>query len=143
MPGVNPPVCINGRGLGRVLGVRLSIDLFLSRDGDSLFSALAFELLCNAKFAGVESSRVPSTTLLGEESTMRSLISECRPDCKSLDASLVAGVGAMEELGPDCGSAMVDADLGSARSTSRLCPVGVDDGAAARGPETCRCIRCW
>lgn len=143
MPGANPPVCINGRGFGRALGVWLSFGPFLGRDGDFRFSALAFELLCNAKIAGVESCRVPLITLLGIDFTMRSPISEFSPVCKGLDASPVAGVGAMEELGPDCGSAMVDADLGSARSTSRLCPAGVDDGVVARGAETCRCIRCW
>ena len=111
MPGVDPPVCINGKGLGRaLLSVWLSIDIFLGRDGDSLFSALALELSFKARFAGVESSRLPFTTLLGVESTMLSLISRFCPDCTGLDASPVAGVGAIEEDGPDCGSAMVDAD---------------------------------
>lgn len=110
MPGVDPPVCINGKGLGRALGVWLSIDIFLSRDGEIFLSALALELSCNARFAGVESSRLPFTTLLGVESTMLSLISVSRPDCTGLGASPVAGVGAIEEFGPDCGSAMVDAE---------------------------------
>lgn len=140
MPGADPPVCINGKGLGRALGVWLSVDIFLGRDGESFLVALALELSCIARFAGVEFNRLPFTTLLGVESTMISLISGFRPDCTSLDASPVAGVGAMEELGPDCGSAMVDADpRGSVRSTSRLCPAGVNAGVA----DICRCIRCW
>ncbi len=111
MPGVDPPVCINGKGLGRpLLGVWLSTDIFLGRDGESLFSALALEPSFKVRLAGVESSRLPFTTLLGVESTMLSLISGFCPDCTGLDASPVAGVGAIEEVGPDCGSAMVDAD---------------------------------
>ena len=141
MPGVDRPVCANGKGLGRALGVWLSIEIFPGRDGESFFSTLALEMSCNAKFAGLESSRLPFTTRLGVASTMRSLISVCRPDCTGLAASPVAGVGAIEEFGPDCGSTMVDADpCGSVRSTSRLCPTGVDDGVR---PDACRCIRCW
>ena len=41
---------------------------------------------------------------------MLSLISKSRPECADLDASPAAGVGAMEEFGPDCASAMVDAE---------------------------------
>ncbi len=111
MPGVDPPVCIKGKGLGRpLLGVWLSIDIFLGSDGESLFSALALEPSFKVRLAGVKSSRLPFTTLLGVESTMLSLISGFCPDCPGLDASPVAGVGAIEEVGPDCGSAMVDAD---------------------------------
>ena len=141
MPGVDPPVCTKGKGLGRALGVWLSIVIFPRRDGESFVSALALELSCKAKLAGLESSRLPFATRLGVASTMRSLISVCRPDCTGLAASPVAGVGAIEEFGPDCGSTMVDADpCGSVRSTSRLCPAGVDDGVR---PDACRCIRCW
>lgn len=105
-PGVDPPVCANGKGLGRAL----SIDIFPGRDGESFLSTLAFKLSCNAKFAGLEFVRVLFPTLLGVMSAMRSLISGFRPDVAALDASPVAGVGAIEELGPECGSAMVDAD---------------------------------
>ena len=101
MPGVIPPVCINGKGLRRAFVVWLSIDIFLGIDGESLFSALALELSCNARSAGVMSSRLPLTTLLGVESTMLSLISGFRSDCTGLDVSPVAGVGAIEEFGPD------------------------------------------
>lgn len=142
IPGVDPPVCMNGKGLGRALGVWLSIDIFLGRDGELVLSALALELSCNVRFAGVESNRLPFTILLGAESTMLSLISKFRPEYADLDASPAAGVGGIEEFGPDCASAMVDG--GSVRSTSRLCPAGVDDWVAARErPDTCRCIRCW
>lgn len=105
-PGVDPPVCANGKGLGRAL----SIDIFPGRDGKSFFSILALELSCNAKFAGLEFIRLLFPTLLGVASARRSLISGFRPDSTGLDASPVAGVGAIEELGPECGSAMVDAD---------------------------------
>ena len=101
MPGVIPPVCINGKGLGRAFVVWLSIDKFLGIDGELLFSALALELSCNARFAGVISSSLPFTTLLGVESPMLSPISGFRPDCTGLDVSPVAGVGAIEEFGPD------------------------------------------
>ena len=106
MPGVDPPVCANGKGLGRAL----SIDIFPGRDGESFFSTLALELSWNAAFAGLESSRLLFTILLGVASAMRSLISGFGPESTDLDASPVAGVGAIEELGPECGSAMVDAD---------------------------------
>ena len=106
-PGTDPPVCMKGKGLGRTLGVCLSIDVSLSRDGELVLPALTLALSCNA---GVESKWRPFTTLLGVESTMLSLIPNLRPDCPSLDASPVAGVWATEEVGPDCGSAMVDAD---------------------------------
>ena len=79
-PGVDPPVCMKGKGLGRTLGVWLSIDLALGSDGDFLLPALALEL-----------SRVVST-LLGVDSTMLPLIPNFLPDCSALDASPVAGV---------------------------------------------------
>ena len=91
-PGVDPPVCMNGKGLGRTLGVWLSIDIFLGRDGEFLLPALALELSCKAIVAGFESKRLSFTNLLGVESTMLSLISDFRLDCTSLDASPVAGV---------------------------------------------------
>ena len=136
---------MNGRGLGRTLGVWLSIDTFLRRAGEFGLSAFAIKLSCNTEFVGVESSKLPFTTLLGVESTVLSLNSDLRPDCTRLDAAPVAGVRAMEETGPDCGSAMVDADpRGSARFTGRFCPAGVDDRVAApERPDTCRWIRCW
>lgn len=98
---MDPPVCMNGKGLGSTFGVWLSINMFLGRDGE--FRGLS----CNAEFAGVESRRLPLTTLLGVDSIT---LSDCRPECTRLDASPVAGVGATEEFGPDSGSAMVDAD---------------------------------
>ena len=86
-PGADPPVCMKGKGLGRTLGVWLSIDLALGSDGDFLLPALALEL---SRYAGVESKRPPFSTLLGVESTMLSLIPNFRPDCPVLDASPVA-----------------------------------------------------
>ena len=71
---------MKGKGLGRTLGVWLSIDLALGSDGDFLLPALALEM-----------SRVVST-LLGVDSTMLPLIPNFRPDCSALDASPVAGV---------------------------------------------------
>lgn len=106
-PGMDPPVCMNGKGLGSTFGVWLSINMFLGRDGEFLLPALVRGLSCNAGFAGVESRRLPLTTLLGVDSIT---LSDCRPECARLDASPVAGVGAIEEFGPDSGSAMVDAD---------------------------------
>lgn len=110
MLGVDPPVCMDGKDLGRVLDVWLSVDTFLGRDGEYFVSVLTLEPSCNAMLAAFVSKRYPFITLLGVDSTILSLISELRPDRISLNASPVAGVGAMEELGPDCGSAMVDAD---------------------------------
>lgn len=110
MPGVDPPVCMNGKGLGKAPVVCLSIDIFLGRNGEFFLSALALALSCNARFAGVESSRLSFATLLGVEPTMVSFISGFRLDSTNLDASPVAVVGAIGELGPDCGSAMVDAE---------------------------------
>ena len=75
MPGVNPPMCINGSGFGSAFGVWLSVEKFLGRDGEFILSALALEPSCNARFDGVESSRPPFTTLLGVESTVLSLAS--------------------------------------------------------------------
>lgn len=110
IPGVDPPVCMNGKGFAGALDAWLSVDIFLARDGEFFLSALALELSSNARFDGVESSRLPFTTLLGVKSTILSLISGFRPDCTGLNTSPVVGVGATEEFGPDCGSAMVDAD---------------------------------
>ena len=78
-PGVDPPVCMNGKGLGMALGVSLSINMFRGRDGEFFLSALALELSWNAKFAAFESNRLPFTTLLGVESTTFSLVSDFRP----------------------------------------------------------------
>lgn len=91
-PGVDPPVCMNGKGLGRTLGVRLSIGIFLARDGKVLLPALALELSCNARCAGIESTDFPLTTRLGVQSTTVSLISDFCLDCTSFGASPVAGV---------------------------------------------------
>ena len=85
-------MCINGKGLGRALGVWLFIDIVLGRDGEFFLPALALELSCNARFDGFESKRLPFTNLLGVESTMLSPNSGFRPDCASLDASSEAGV---------------------------------------------------
>ena len=81
-PGADPPVCMNGKGLGRTLGVWLSIDLALGRDGDFLLPALALEL----------SKLAPFGTLLGVESAMLSLTPKLRPGSPALVASPVAGV---------------------------------------------------
>ena len=80
-PGVDPPVCMNGKGLGMTLGVWLSIDILFGRDGEFVIPALALDLSCDAGFAGVESKRLPLTTLLGVESTALSLISALRLAC--------------------------------------------------------------
>lgn len=83
---------MNGKGLGRTLGVWLFIDTVLGRDGEIFLPILALELSCNAGFAGFESKRLPSTNLLGVESTILSHNSGFCPDCASLDVSSVAGV---------------------------------------------------
>ena len=115
----------------------------LDKDGDFLLSALVLELSFNARDVGVESTKFPFITLLGVEWATVSLISDLRLDCTNLDASPVAGVGAIEEVGPECGSAIVDADPWGS-SSNRLCPDGVDDRVAApERPDTCRCMRCW
>lgn len=101
MPSVDPPVCMNGKGLGRAFGVWLSVDIFLGRDGELFVSALALEPSRTATFAGLKSTRLPFTRLVGVDSTTLSLISKSRPECADLDASPAAGVGAMEESGPD------------------------------------------
>ena len=81
-PGADPPVCIKGKGLGRTLGVWLSVDFALGRDGDFLLPALALE----------PSRLAPFGTLLGVESAMLSLIPDFRPGSPALEASPVAGV---------------------------------------------------
>ena len=65
---------------------------------------------CLSAIAGVESGKLPFTTLLEMEPTMLSLNSDLRPDCARLDASPVAGVRTTEEPGPDGGSTIKDAD---------------------------------
>ena len=56
--------------------------------------------------------------------------------------SLEPGMGAIDELGPDCGSAIVEADpCATLRSTIRLWPPGVANGLVGRERlETCLCI---
>ena len=92
---------MNGRGLGRAFGVWLSVDIFLVRDGELFVSDLALELSFTATFAGLKSTKLPFIRLVGVESTTLSLISKSCPECADLDASPAAGVGAMEESGPD------------------------------------------
>ena len=98
-----PPVCMKGRGLGMALWVWASCDICLDDDGD-LLTCGAFPLSAMAPdsdwLIGVASLGTP-VTLLGVESSGLSPTARCRSDCTSLAASPVAGVGAMEELGPD------------------------------------------
>jgi len=85
------------------------------------------------------------TTLLGVASTKWSREAALCSESEIFGCSLVAGVRFTEELGPDGGSAMVDADpCVCVKPTMRFCKAGLeDDGVTApERAETCRC-NCW
>ena len=120
--GVVEPICKNGKGLGRALGVCLSTDRFLDRVGKFVLSDLFIELSGDAIAAIVEFSELTFITLLGVESTALSPMPGFCPYCIDSLASPMARVGSTEEL---------DTDGSSVRSTSRLCPAGVEDRLTA------------